>query len=63
MRCCGRFDGRLRGVDEDDAIEIEPPLRRNGTPKRFWYQPGIGMHICHMDGDGYVSMICVGHSE
>lgn len=38
-------------------IKLRPPLRRDGTPKRFWFDPEGG-HVIYLRDDG--SMVALG---
>lgn len=40
--------------------EIVVPLRRDGTPKVFWYDSEMPGHILYRYPDGHLRLICMG---
>lgn len=46
---------------EETEQDIDIPLRRDGMPKTFWYDPQHPGHIMHRHQDLHVRSICVGH--
>jgi len=48
---------------DEDGVDHQQPLRADGTPKAFWYDPDYPGHIMHNRGDGMAETICVGHGH
>jgi hypothetical protein len=49
----------MRREEAEQGISI--PLRRDGMPKRFWYDPDYPGHIMYRQQDLHVRSICVAH--
>ncbi|HEX2616356.1 MAG TPA: hypothetical protein VHL57_02375 [Flavobacteriales bacterium] len=46
----------------NEELGYLPPLRKDGTPVAFWYDPDHPGHIIHNPNDGDdCYAICVGH--